>query len=99
MLASLTAIAEPTRFEIVELLKAGPRSVTDIVQELHLPQPQVSKHLHVLGEAGIVEKHPKAQLRIYSLRSQPFEELGAWLVSFRTLWNDRPDTLDSFPLD
>lgn len=95
MLSSLNAIAEPRRFEIVECLKGGPLSVGEIVDRLKLGQPQVSKHLRILSDAGIVEKLPKAQLRIYSLRPQPFEELGAWVTSFRGLWNEKLDTLDS----
>jgi DNA-binding transcriptional ArsR family regulator len=91
----LNAIAEPNRYEIVEYLREGPRSVNEIVSRLRLKQPLVSKHLRVLSDAGIVERLPKAQMRIYSLKRQPFEELGAWVSSFRGLWNDRLDALDS----
>jgi DNA-binding transcriptional ArsR family regulator len=95
MLETMTAIAEPNRFEIIELLKEGPRSVNEISERIRLRQPQVSKHLHVLKAAGIVEMLPMAQLRIYSLRAEPFEELASWLDTFKNLWNDRLDTLES----
>ena len=97
MRAALSAIAEPTRFEIVGYLRGGPRSVGEIALGLGLSQPQASKHLRVLSEAGIVDSLPKAQLRLYSLRAQPFIELGAWLDSFNALWNERLDRLDSLP--
>lgn len=67
----------------------------EIVERLGLGQPQVSKHLRVLSDAGLVEKLPKAQLRIYSLRAEPFEELGAWVSGFKGLWEARMDSLDS----
>jgi DNA-binding transcriptional ArsR family regulator len=95
MLGTIAAIAEPNRFEIIELLKEGPHSVNEISERIRLRQPQVSKHLHVLKEAGIVEMLPKAQLRIYSLRAEPFQELASWLDTFKTLWNERLDTLES----
>lgn len=96
MRTALSALAEPTRFEIVEYLRGGPRSVGQIVEGLGLSQPQASKHLRVLSEAGIVDNLPKAQLRLYSLRPEPFKELDAWLDSFKGLWNERLDRLDSF---
>jgi DNA-binding transcriptional ArsR family regulator len=94
MNATLTALAEPNRLQIVDLLLAGPRPVGDIVEELHLRQPQVSKHLRVLSAAGLVEFRPMAQQRIYSLRPQRFRELDQWLESYRSLWAERFDRFD-----
>ena len=95
MNATLTALAEPNRLQIVDLLLAGPRPVGDIVDELHLRQPQVSKHLRVLSDAGLVEVRPVAQQRIYSLNPQAFRELDDWLESFRRLWEERLDRFDA----
>jgi DNA-binding transcriptional ArsR family regulator len=92
--ATLTALAEPNRLQIVNLLRGGPRPVGGIVEQLHLRQPQVSKHLRVLSDAGLVEARPVAQQRIYSLRPEPFRELGDWLDSYRRLWNERMDRFD-----
>jgi DNA-binding transcriptional ArsR family regulator len=89
MNATLTALAEPNRLHIVELLVGGPRPVGEIVDQLRLRQPQVSKHLRVLSDAGLVEVRPLAQQRIYSLKSQPFLELDEWLGSYRRLWKER----------
>jgi len=70
-------------------------SLTRIFSErVQLRQPQVSKHLHVLKEAGLVAVRPEAQRRVYELRSEPFHELHAWLEDYRQLWDARFDTLD-----
>ena len=94
MNATLTALAEPNRFQIVELLSRGPLGVGAIAQELRLRQPQASKHLRVLSEAGLVEVQPIAQQRIYRLRPEPFRELDSWLESYRRLWEDRMDRFE-----
>jgi DNA-binding transcriptional ArsR family regulator len=92
----LLAIAEPNRLRIVELLRHEPRSVNDIAARLHMHQPQASKHLKVLNEAGLVKAHAKAQKRIYSLEPQPFADLEAWLQTFdHKHWNQRLNKLDS----
>lgn len=96
MVTGLRAIAEPKRFEIVECLRDGPLSVNEIVSRLGLGQPQISKHLKVLSDAGLVERTTKAQMRIYSLKREPFDELAGWVASFRNLWSERLDSLDSF---
>ena len=93
---ALAALAEPNRLLIVELLRSGPRPVGEIADKLHLNQPQVSKHLRVLTEAGLVEVHPAAQQRIYNLRPQAFRELDDWLESYRRLWDERHDRLTDY---
>lgn len=93
---TLFTIAEPNRFNIVELLKQGPRSVSDIVEELKIGQPQVSRHLRILSEAGLVDVRRKAQQRIYSLEAKPFQELDAWLDSFSRLWEERLDSFEEY---
>jgi len=90
---------EPNRVHIVELLRDGPLTVGEITQRLGLQQPQVSKHLKVLSEADIVEVQPQANRRIYKLRREPFQELEAWLHSFRHLWEERFDRLDDYLLE
>jgi len=92
--ATLSALAEPNRRQIVELLRRKPRAVGEIVERLGLRQPQVSKHLRVLSEAGLVEAHPVAQQRIYSLRAQPLRELDDWLEPYRRTWDERFNQLD-----
>ena len=89
----LSAIAEPNRFRIVELLRQGARSVGSIVDELGIGQPQVSRHLRILAEAGIVESTKQAQQRIYHLRPEPIRDLGDWVERYAMLWSERMDRL------
>jgi len=91
-----TALADPNREHIVELLRDGPLTVGELTRRLGIRQPQVSKHLKVLSEAAIVEVLPQANRRIYRLRREPFQELEAWLQSFRRLWEERFDRLDDY---
>src|SRR6202158_3467121 len=94
-----TALMEPNRLHIVELLRDGPLTVGEITERLGLQQPQVSKHLKVLSEADIVKVQSQANWRIYQLRREPFQELETWLHSFRRLWEERFDHLDDYLLE
>jgi DNA-binding transcriptional ArsR family regulator len=94
VLETFAALAEPNRFRIVELLRAGPASVNDIGGRLQLNQPQVSKHLRVLKESGLVDVEPRAQQRLYELRAQPLRALHDWLERYRQLWDARFGELD-----
>jgi DNA-binding transcriptional ArsR family regulator len=94
MLATFTALAEPNRLRIVELLRDGPRAVGAIGAALHLNQPQVSKHLRVLKEARLVDVEARAQERLYGLRAEPLRELNAWLEQYRAVWDERMDQLE-----
>ncbi|SFC26814.1 DNA-binding transcriptional regulator, ArsR family [Bacillus sp. UNCCL81] len=96
MNSTLIALAEPNRLQIVELLRDGPLSVGEIAESLGLKQPQVSKHLRVLSEAGLVEVQPIANKRIYKLRPQPLKEIDSWIKSFRHVWEQRFDQLDDY---
>ena len=91
-----SALADPNRLRIVELLRDGPRPVNEIVERLQLSQPLVSKHLRVLSNAGLVTARPNAQQRIYQLEERPFTELDHWLETFRRVWNTRLDNLDDY---
>lgn len=94
MIDTFAALTEPNRFRIIELLRAGPRSVNDIGERLRLKQPLVSKHLRVLKVAGLVEVHPRAQQRLYALRGRPLRQLHDWLERYRQLWDTRFEALD-----
>lgn len=95
MMETLQALAEPNRFQIVELLREGPRPVGDMVQRLHLRQPQVSKHLRVLSDAGLVDVRVDAQRRIYALRPEPLQELEVWLERYRRIWEGNFQRMDA----
>lgn len=94
MIETFAALAEPNRFRIVELLRAGPRPVNEIGERLRLNQPQVSKHLRVLRETGIVDVQPRAQQRLYALRPEPLRQLAEWVERYRELWDARFASLD-----
>jgi len=95
MLETFRALAEPNRLQIVELLLTGPRPVGDMVDQLGLRQPQVSKHLRVLSKAGLVDVRVDAQRRIYALRPAPLQELEAWLERYRRIWESNFQRLDA----
>lgn len=90
------ALAEPSRLRIVELLRVGPKSVGEIADELGIRQPQVSKHLRVLGDSGLVAGESVARRRIYHLEAEPFVEIGHWVDSFERLWEARLDSLGGY---
>jgi DNA-binding transcriptional ArsR family regulator len=83
------ALADPTRRQIVETLRRGEHQVNDIVAATDIHQSGVSRHLRLLRAAGFVQVRPDGQLRLYSLRPEPFRELGGWLAGYQRLWNAR----------
>ncbi len=96
ILLALQALAEPNRLRIVELLRAGPLTVGEIAKELGLRQPQASKHLKVLSEAGILEVRPDANRRIYGLRHEQFMSLDDWIDTFTRSTEERYDKLEAY---
>jgi DNA-binding transcriptional ArsR family regulator len=93
-MTAYAALAEPHRRQILDLLRAGERSVTDLVARLGLSQPGVSKHLRVLRDAGLVEVRPEGRQRWYGLRAQPLAEVDEWLEPYRAYWSGRLDALE-----
>jgi len=92
----MSALAEPNRMQIVELLRENPLTVGEIADSLQLRQPQASKHLRVLSEAGLIEVQAVANRRICKLRPDPFKELDVWLESYRHMWEEQYDRLDDY---
>jgi DNA-binding transcriptional ArsR family regulator len=93
-MTAYTALAEPHRRQILDLLRSGERSVNDLVARLKLSQPGVSKHLKVLRQAGLVEVRPEGRQRWYGLRPQPLAEVDEWLEPYRAYWSGRLDALE-----
>src|SRR3546814_4355615 len=91
--AVFSALGEPNRLRIVELLRASSFAVGDIADALGIRQPQVSKHLKVLADAGIVRVEPRARRRIYHLQAEPFDGIARWIGSFEDLWDTRLGSL------
>jgi DNA-binding transcriptional ArsR family regulator len=91
---TFAALADPNRYRIVEVLRTGPRGVNDLSERLRLNQPQVSKHLRVLKDAGLVEMRAYAQQRLYGLRAEALVQLHTWLERYRRVWEERFEALD-----
>jgi DNA-binding transcriptional ArsR family regulator len=91
---SFAVLAEPTRREILDLLRDGERPVGDLVYRLAISQPAVSKHLRVLRDAGLVDVRADAQRRLYRVRPQPLVEIDEWLAPYRRLWSRSLDRLE-----
>jgi DNA-binding transcriptional ArsR family regulator len=89
-----SALVDPHRRTVLELLLERPRTVGELVEHLGLSQPGTSKHLRVLREAGLVHVRTEAQRRVYALEPGPLAELDAWLTPYRRLWNQRLDALE-----
>jgi DNA-binding transcriptional ArsR family regulator len=90
------AIAEPQRRAILSLLALGERSVNEIVEALTLKQPQVSKHLRVLREVGLVNVRDAGQHRLYRLNGEGLKPIHDWVTPFERHWNARLDRLSDF---
>lgn len=89
-----TVLSQPNRLNIIDLLNKNPQSVNEIVYKLKLNQPQVSKHLSVLRNAGIVDVRKIKNQHIYALVPKPFKQLDSWLEGYRSLWEERFERLD-----
>lgn len=88
-----TALVEPNRRALLDLLSEGELSVGELTERLRLTQPQASKHLRVLREAGLVRVERRGQQRIYAVDPAPMVELDRWLAPYRRLWNRGLDDL------
>jgi len=88
------AVAEPRRRQILDALAAGERPVNDLVARLRLAQPQVSKHLRVLREVGLVDVREQGRQRVYRLNGRPLKPIHDWVRRFERTWNERFETLD-----
>jgi DNA-binding transcriptional ArsR family regulator len=89
------AVAEPRRRQILDALVSGERSVGELVASLDLAQPQVSKHLKVLHEVGLVEARREGRRRLYRIDGGGLREIHEWAGSFESLWQERLDLLDA----
>jgi DNA-binding transcriptional ArsR family regulator len=92
---AFNAIAEPRRRQILNVLAGGERPVNDLVRELDLAQPQVSKHLRVLREVGAVEVRGDGRQRVYRLNGEALRPIHDWVKDFERTWSERFDRLDA----
>jgi DNA-binding transcriptional ArsR family regulator len=87
-------LAEPNRRRILDLLRDGERPVGELVHDLAVSQPAVSKHLGVLRDAGLVEARVDAQRRLYRVRAEPLRQIDEWIAPYRALWTSSLDALE-----
>jgi DNA-binding transcriptional ArsR family regulator len=90
------AIAEADRRAILDVLVTGEKAVGAIVTDLSMSQPQVSKHLRVLSEVGLVRSRAQGRHRLYRLEPAPLRPLHDWLAKYERAWNDRLDRMDDY---
>jgi DNA-binding transcriptional ArsR family regulator len=90
------AIAEADRREILDVLIAGEKAVGEIVNDVSMSQPQVSKHLRVLSEVGLVRCRSQGRHRFYRLEPARLRPLHDWLAKYEQAWNDRLDRMDDY---
>ncbi|NLT04912.1 MAG: helix-turn-helix transcriptional regulator [Solirubrobacterales bacterium] len=91
---AFTAVADPRRREILDLLAADERSVSELVAATGLPQPQVSKHLRVLREVDAVAVHKDGRRRLYRVDGAALRPIYDWVKAYEQTWQERFDRLD-----
>ena len=91
---AFNAVAEPRRREILDVLAGGERPVNDLVRELGVTQPQVSKHLRVLREVGVVDVREAGRQRLYRLNGHALKPIHDWVKAYEESWSERFELLD-----
>jgi DNA-binding transcriptional ArsR family regulator len=91
---AFNAVAEPRRRQILDVLAGGERPVNDLVVALGLAQPQVSKHLRVLREVGVVDVRERGRQRLYRLNGRALKPIHDWVKPYERSWSERFDQLD-----
>ena len=92
---AFNAVAEPRRRQILDVLIDGERPVNDLVRVLGLAQPQVSKHLRVLREVGVVEVRDDGRQRLYRLNGHALKPIHDWVTRYERTWSERFERLDA----
>jgi len=91
---AFNAVAEPRRRQILDVLAGGERPVNDLVAQLGIAQPQVSKHLRVLREVGAVAVREDGRRRLYRLNGKALKPIHDWVKDYERTWSQRFDELD-----
>ena len=92
---AFNAVAEPRRRQILDVLATGERPVNDLVAQLGLAQPQVSKHLRVLREVGAVDVREDGRQRLYRLNGRALKPIHDWVKEYERTWSERFGELDA----
>lgn len=93
---TLAALADPTRREILKRLKHGEATVSELADPFDITMPAITKHLKVLGAAGLIERGRESRWRPARLNALPLKEVADWLDEYRSFWETRLDQLDDY---
>jgi DNA-binding transcriptional ArsR family regulator len=92
---AFNAVAEPRRRQILDVLTGGERPVNDLVRAVGIPQPQVSKHLRVLRQVGVVDVRERGRQRLYRLNGRALKPIHDWVTAYEDAWSERFEQLDA----
>ena len=97
---TMSALGDQTRFAIVEhLLKNGETSAGDLAKPFAMSKPAISRHLKILEEAKLIQRHTRAQFRVFSVRPDTFRKIDNWLGEYREFWEVSFDRLEELLTD
>ena len=94
--AAFSALADPTRRAVLDLLRAGTRPAGEIARAFPVSRPAISKHLSILRRAHLVEERREGRHRLYQLNPEPLKAVDTWLEQYRTFWTTSLTNLKSF---
>jgi DNA-binding transcriptional ArsR family regulator len=94
--AVFSALADPTRREIVKRLSGGKVSVSELAEPFEMSLPAVSKHLGVLEDAGLVSREKEGRVRQCRLKAEPMQEALDWIAHYGRFWEDQFDSLAAY---
>jgi DNA-binding transcriptional ArsR family regulator len=93
---TFSALADPTRRAILELLTVRDMAVSELAAPFDISLPAISKHLKVLARAGLIEQTREAQVRPCALKAEPLKEAAVWVENYRRHWEESLDRLDVY---
>ena len=94
---TFSALADPTRRAILARLATGAATVGEIADPFDMSLPAVSRHLKVLTDAGLIERHTEAQWRRCELRGEGLRAAADWIEEYRRFWEQQFDKLEAYP--
>lgn len=91
-----TAIADPTRREIISMLARQPLNLNTVAEKFDISRPAIAKHLKLLEECGVISMERKGRESLFSARLNGLKEVTDWTEEMRTFWNRKLDALQTF---
>lgn len=94
--AVFRAVADPTRREILGILRGGGQTVGGIARNFRMSRPAISKHIHQLHKAGLVETHSEGTTTVCSLNAKPLRQINTWVQEYEAFWNASLESLKKY---